>query len=277
MSAYQRKVKAQAIIVLQAVVSRCLWPNKQWKNVFVDNNFRRLLVAMENTVTVKKEKLGTKRKESPSIVNREGTAEAKDDEKEEGEEEIAIAELAQKRMKLEVEVKKKEMKNLKHEKEAAAKKVAKLSSELETALELVEKELESATKHEMEEKACRENVESIDIQIKELQKRREINLKLVFEKQALVRYSEAAISLKCEEGNVLTKRYEEAKLELEKVEEDIVKLPSALGYSQETLHLLDLQIAAKRDELEECPVCFEECSPPIYTCEAQHPVCASCR
>jgi hypothetical protein len=44
------------------------------------------------------------------------------------------------------------------------------------------------------------------------------------------------------------------------------------------LHFLDLEIAEQALELE-CPVCLEESPPntPIYMCEEQHPVCATCR
>ena len=68
----------------------------------------------------------------------------------------------------------------------------------------------------------------------------------------------------------------EAKLEVKKIEQEIASLPTAPGYNQDMLSLLDDQITAKRGELE-CPVCFEECAPPIYTCIAQHLVCAECR
>ena len=27
----------------------------------------------------------------------------------------------------------------------------------------------------------------------------------------------------------------------------------------------------------DCPVCCDECSPPIFSCPAKHPVCAECR
>merc|ERR1719432_299955 len=79
-----------------------------------------------------------------------------------------------------------------------------------------------------------------------------------------------------EHGTRLKRQREEAKLEVEKVEKEIADLPAAPGYSQDMLTLLDNQIAAKRRELE-CPVCFEESAPPIYTCNAQHLVCAKCR
>merc|ERR1719209_1278644 len=59
-------------------------------------------------------------------------------------------------------------------------------------------------------------------------------------------------------------------------EQQIADLPNAFGYSQEKLQELEDQIAAKQSELE-CPVCYEEAAPPIYTCVAQHLVCNKCR
>ena len=39
---------------------------------------------------------------------------------------------------------------------------------------------------------------------------------------------------------------------------------------------LDSQIALKEEELE-CWCCYSTCTPPIFTCRSQHPVCSSCR
>ena len=121
-----------------------------------------------------------------------------------------------------------------------------------------------------------EKADSLDRQIRDLQKRKEKELLLKIEVQKSVKASQAKISQKEEEEKNLKLRHEEAKEEVKKVEEEIIKLPSAPGYSQEVLDLINNQIDSKKADLE-CPVCFEECSPPIYTCQAQHPVCASCR
>lgn len=39
---------------------------------------------------------------------------------------------------------------------------------------------------------------------------------------------------------------------------------------------LDAEIALKEEELE-CWCCYATCSPPIYTCRSQHPICSRCR
>ena len=64
--------------------------------------------------------------------------------------------------------------------------------------------------------------------------------------------------------------------QIKTAEQQIADLPNASGYSQEKLQELEDQIAAKQSELE-CPVCYEEAAPPIYTCVAQHLVCNKCR
>ena len=42
------------------------------------------------------------------------------------------------------------------------------------------------------------------------------------------------------------------------------------------LEKLEQEIVAKATELE-CPVCYSTCTPPIYSCPAQHLVCSTCR
>ena len=46
--------------------------------------------------------------------------------------------------------------------------------------------------------------------------------------------------------------------------------------TKEQVKSLEAQISGMSLELE-CPVCFNVCSPPIYMCLAQHPVCSGCR
>ena len=63
--------------------------------------------------------------------------------------------------------------------------------------------------------------------------------------------------------------------------EDMMK-PKKTAATEENLstkalaEALEKQISSMSVELE-CPVCLNECSPPIFTCLAQHPVCAECR
>ena len=203
----------------------------------------------------------------------EEVIEIKDDEEEDV---TAIAALASKKMRLEVEVKKAELKSLKVQKQEAVDKVKKISSELEAVHESTGQQKESLKQHRREEKSFKKQAEGYEVEIVALYKKQIDALKLKAEKRDLAKGDEAAISMSKEQGTRLERQLEEAKLEIEKVEKEIAYLPSAPGYSQEMLSLLDNQIAAKRRELE-CPVCFEECAPPIYTCIAQHLVCVKCR
>ena len=203
----------------------------------------------------------------------EEVIEIKDDEEEDV---TAIAALASKKMKFEVEVKKAELKSLKVQKQEAVDKVKKISSELEAVQQLTEQQKESFKQHKREEKSFKKQAEGYEVEIEALYQKQMDALKLKAEKRLLAKGDEAAINMSKEQGTRLERQLDEARLEVEKVEKEIADLPSAPGYSQDMLSLLDNQIAAKRRELE-CPVCFEESAPPIYTCVAQHLVCAKCR
>merc|ERR1712192_20849 len=57
----------------------------------------------------------------------------------------------------------------------------------------------------------------------------------------------------------------------------IDSLPEAPGPDESVKRReeLDRQIASKEEELE-CWCCYSTCSPPIFTCRSQHPVCSRC-
>ena len=75
---------------------------------------------------------------------------------------------------------------------------------------------------------------------------------------------------------MLKEGLEKTNSNVKKLEKNLADLPSAHGFSEDYVSLLDEQIATRRKELE-CPVCLEEAAPPIYSCIAQHLVCAKCR
>ena len=211
------------------------------------------------------EKVGTKRKRTG--ISKDG---------EEEEEEAVITKHARKKMKHEVEVKKKEMRSLKQKKEAAIDKTTKICSKLEDVRKVIDNEKGNLEYFKGLEQSSMERADSFDRQIRELQKRKKKELLLKITIHKWVNASQAKISQKEEEEKSLKLKHEEAKEVVKKIEEEIVNLPSAPGPSQEVLDLINNQIDSKKADLE-CPVCFEECSPPIYTCQAQHPVCANCR
>ena len=192
------------------------------------------------------------------------------------EDETAITELASKKMRFEVEVKTKEMRNLKLQKQEAVEKVEKISSELEVVRLSIGKERDSIKLSEEGFRVCLKEAAAVDKKIEILQKKKSDILREKVELREKLKITQTAINIKEEQRTGLERRLDEAKLEIQKFEKEIADLPSAPGYSQEMLTLLETQIATKKKELE-CPVCFEESAPPIFTCLAQHLICANCR
>ena len=206
----------------------------------------------------------------------EDVIEIEDDEEEEEDDVTAIAKLASKKMRFEVEVKKQELKSLKVQKQVTVKEVKKISSELEAVHELIEKAKDSLSQHKKEEKSYKKQAEAYEVEIQALQQKKDDVLKLKAEKRKLALSDQVAIDMREEQGSRLERKLDEVKVKVKKFDQEIADLPAAPGYSQDMLNLLDSQIAAKRSDLE-CPVCFEESAPPIYTCISQHLVCANCR
>ena len=185
------------------------------------------------------------------------------------EHETTIVEAASKKMKLEVDAKAKEMKRLMLEKEKAVENLEKISSELGAVHKLIGKDRGFLKQCEEEERVNQKRIEAMNLCINALLQKSE-------ERQALVRDRQLAQKSREEEGARLEGQLEKVKLLINEVEQKIADLPTAPVYSQEMLSSLEKQITAKRRELE-CPVCLVESAPPIYTCVAQHLVCANCR
>ena len=122
----------------------------------------------------------------------EEVIEIKDDEEEDV---TAIAALASKKMRLEVEVKKAELKSLKVQKQEAVDKVRKISSELEAVQELTEQQKETLKQHKREEKSFKKQAEGYEVEIEALYQKQMDALKLKAEKRGLVKGDEAAITM----------------------------------------------------------------------------------
>ena len=180
-----------------------------------------------------------------------------------------IAELARKKMNLEVGAKVKEMEDLKMQKDRAKEELKHLSSELDQLVRFVEQERIIVLEQEKEKHSDQQKIERLKQVLQELEDGQNARQMVILDHQAGIR-GKAALQAK------LKAKFEEMENNVKRLDEQISGLPAASGYSQDVLSLLNDQIAVKRRELE-CPVCFEESHPPIYTCSSQHLVCANCR
>merc|ERR1712099_36175 len=64
---------------------------------------------------------------------------------------------------------------------------------------------------------------------------------------------------------------------LSKTEDNVSgTVDKAMLDAQRFLLNIDKKIEAKESDLE-CPVCFEVCAAPIYSCDEQHIICSECR
>ena len=123
----------------------------------------------------------------------EGVIEIKDNEDEE--DATAIAALASKKMRFEVEVKKQELKSLKVKKRKLNDKVKKISSELGAVRDSIENEKESLKQLKREEKSYKKQAEAYGVEIQALQQKKADVLKLKAEKRELARNGQAAINM----------------------------------------------------------------------------------
>ena len=162
-----------------------------------------------------------------------------------------IAELATRKMNLEVGAKMKEMEDLKAQKEMAKEELKHISSELDQVCRFVAQERIIVSKHEKERTSDQQKIEKLKELVKKLEDGQSARQIVILKHQAAIKEKEA------QRANLKAK-FEEVENNVKKLDEQIAGLPSSLGYSQDVLSLLNVQIAAKRKELE-CPVCFEEC------------------
>ena len=164
------------------------------------------------------------------------------------EEEVTrIAELASKKMKLEVDAKIKEMEDLKVQKEMAKEELKHISSELDQLGRFVEQERKIVLEHEKERTSDQQKIEKLKELLQELEDGQSARQVVILHHQDVVKGKEA-------QRAKLKAKFEEIENAGKKLDEQIAGLPSASGYSQDVLSLLDDQIAAKKKELE-CPVC----------------------
>jgi len=187
-----------------------------------------------------------------------------------------IAEQASKKMKLEVSAKVREMESLKLQREAAVKRAKVISSAIENWQNVVDQNREVLRRHDEGEEFDKRRIERLNTEQQRIQQEREEIKRGQRKRQRVIQYYQSSLKGIEEKTRKLKEELEETNSNVKKFEKNLADLPSAPGFSHDVVNLLDDQIASKRKELK-CPVCFEEAAPPIYSCIAQHLVCANCR
>ena len=208
--------------------------------------------------------------------NKESSVVLETDEELPVQDELNILKAVSKKMKLEVNAKNQELKGLRARKEKAIKYLHSITSEITDVQKKAEKHREYLEKYQQEEEEDRRRLEALEQEIQERKYRKKELLKVKEQRQARMRHQTAVINRRKARETRLGDQRQNALEQIRIAEEQIADLPNATGYSQEKLNELEDQIAAKKGELE-CPVCYEEAVPPIYTCVAQHLVCTKCR
>ena len=135
----------------------------------------------------------------------------------------------------------------------------------------------------IDQNSVRDLVKSINEKEKEVEHfRLEANTKLE-EKEVLLE----VMKLAQKESVIKEKKLEETKLEISRGVQNIDILDAQMkkllegenvntSTTNRVVELLNQQIAAKCTDLE-CPVCTQQCTPPIYRCQADHMICKTCR
>jgi len=192
------------------------------------------------------------------------------------EDEVNIFKAASQKMRLEVAAKNSELKGLRSLKENAVKNWQNIASQFTAVQRKIEKHGEVLEQYEQEEEADRRRLEALEQEIQERKYRKKELLRVKEERLLWFKHQMIVMNCRKAEETRLGDQLQSALTQIKTAEQQIADLPNASGYSQEKLQELEDQIAAKKSELE-CPVCYEEAAPPIYTCVAQHLVCAKCR
>jgi len=192
------------------------------------------------------------------------------------EDEVNIFKAASQKMRLEVAAKTSELKGLRSQKEKSVENLQNIASQITAVQRKIEKHGEVLEQYEQEKEADRRRLEALEQEIQERKYRKKELLKIKEKRQEKIGGRLFLLNRRKAEEITLEIQRQSALRQIKTAEQQIADLPNASGYSQEKLQELEDQIAAKKSELE-CPVCYEEAAPPIYTCVAQHLVCAKCR
>ena len=151
-----------------------------------------------------------------------------------------------------------------------------LSELIKTGEEYIKTENDLISGFNEEAKMNETTIVKIELQMKNLEKVQQETSRMLDIVHANAKNSKKAIVQRSKEVAEYKQEKEELKLRVDELEEDLVLLPGAVGYSQEMVNEMESEIEALAEDLQ-CPVCMEEFSSQVFTCPAQHPVCSTCR
>ena len=154
--------------------------------------------------------------------------------------------------------------------------IERLSDLIKAGEEDIKKENDLISGFDEEAKIKEKTIMKIELQIKNLEKVQQETSRMLDIVHANAKKSKKVIVQRSKEVAEYKQQKEELKLRVDELEEELIFLPGAVGYSQEMVNDMELQIEALTEDLQ-CPVCMEEFALEVFTCPAQHPVCSTCR
>ena len=193
-----------------------------------------------------------------------------------GEEEKEIAKAAFERAKVEIAAKTGALRGLQNQKEDAAKKITELQSKTKEVQIKIESKKRSLEEAEKERQIAEVKLVEVEEEEQMIKKKRRKMQSILQEKEDTEVLLKMDVRQQVEKLAKQEEKVKNAEKVVEELQRQIKALPEAPGYNPYMLKQLDDQISERKEELE-CPVCFHECSPPIYTCAAQHLICGNCR
>lgn len=129
---------------------------------------------------------------------------------------------------------------------------------------------------DIKEAVAENDLTEIDLKMADLESARQESLRTLGIVQASIKTKEEKIAERSHQVSTWNQQVLDSKRQLIELEEDLEALPTEIGYNQQRLQLLEKQISSLQKDLK-CPICFNPCTSPIFSCPAQHPVCSTCR
>lgn len=154
--------------------------------------------------------------------------------------------------------------------------IKRLSDMIKTGEEYIKAENYLISQFNEEAKMKEKTINEIGSQMKKLEKVQQETSRMLDIVHASAKTSKESIVQRSKEVAEQKQQKEELKLRVVELEEELVVLPRATGYSQEMVDDMESQIEGLAEHMQ-CPVCMEEFVLEVFTCPAQHPVCSICR